>query len=156
MRRMKRLSKKGFTLIEMIVVIVIIAILAAIAVPAIMKYVDDARDTKYITAARGVYSDVQAYTVDTIKKYGNDSEKSIQYTKCYSNTVSSHNLRDYINATFTCVADADYNGFTVVEMSATFGSTLEQLESIMMVLESGNNQYATVIIQANGEVEVRR
>lgn len=44
-------DNKGFTLIEMIVVIVIIAILAAIAVPAVMKYIDEARNTKLITHA---------------------------------------------------------------------------------------------------------
>lgn len=49
-----KLDQKGFTLIEMIVVIVIIAILAAIGVPAIMKYIDDARDTRLIAQAHSV------------------------------------------------------------------------------------------------------
>lgn len=59
---MKKLkgNKKGFTLIEMIVVIVIIAILAAIAVPAIMKYVDDARDTKLIAQGHSAMVTTQA------------------------------------------------------------------------------------------------
>ena len=50
LREMKN-NKKGFTLIEMIVVIVIIAILVALAVPAVMGYVDDAREAKLRAAA---------------------------------------------------------------------------------------------------------
>jgi prepilin-type N-terminal cleavage/methylation domain-containing protein len=36
---MKKLNKKGFTLIELIVVIAIIAILAAILIPALLNYI---------------------------------------------------------------------------------------------------------------------
>lgn len=59
---MKKLkgNKKGFTLIEMIVVIVIIAILAAIAVPAIMKYIDDAKETKLIAQGHSAMMTTQA------------------------------------------------------------------------------------------------
>lgn len=156
MRRMKRLSKKGFTLIEMIVVIVIVAILAAIAVPAIMKYVDDARDTKYITAAREVYSDVQAYTAETIKQYGNDRKKVIRYVTCYSNTTSQHDLAHYINATFECVADADYNGYKVITMSASYGDTLDHLENIVIVFDVGDGKYVNVLVASNGEVEITK
>lgn len=58
-----RHNKKGFTLIEMIVVIVIIAILAAVAVPAVMRYIDDARDTKLITHAHSVLTSAKAKSV---------------------------------------------------------------------------------------------
>lgn len=52
MKNLKK-NKKGFTLIEMIVVIVIVAILAAISVPAVLKYIDEARNTKLIAKADG-------------------------------------------------------------------------------------------------------
>lgn len=59
MKKIKN-NKKGFTLIEMIVVIVIIAILVALAVPAVMGYVQDARDAKLRTAANAGTTTMQA------------------------------------------------------------------------------------------------
>jgi len=55
---MKKLNKKGFTLIELIVVIAILAILAAILVPAIFGYVEEANVAKDQTNARSFYSTV--------------------------------------------------------------------------------------------------
>lgn len=47
-----RKSKKGFTLVEIIVVLVIIAILAAVAIPTMMGFVDDARKSGAISEAK--------------------------------------------------------------------------------------------------------
>lgn len=58
-RLKKSNNKKGFTLIEIIVVLVILGILAAIAVPAVMGYIDDAKESKYIAEARSIYLVVQ-------------------------------------------------------------------------------------------------
>lgn len=55
---MKKLNKKGFTLIELIVVIAILAILAAILVPAIINYVSQAGDSRDQANARSIYSEV--------------------------------------------------------------------------------------------------
>lgn len=59
-----RKQNKGFTLIEMIIVIVIIAILAAIAVPAVFRYIEDARDTKLIVQARSVLNQAKAKSIE--------------------------------------------------------------------------------------------
>ena len=60
---LKRLKKaknqKGFTLIEIIVVLVILGILAAIAVPAVMGYIDDAKESKYVAEAHSIYIVIQ-------------------------------------------------------------------------------------------------
>ena len=53
---MKKLNKKGFTLIELIVVIAILAILAAILIPAVTGYISKATNAKDDANCRSLYS----------------------------------------------------------------------------------------------------
>lgn len=53
---MKKLNKKGFTLIELIVVIAILAILAAILIPALTNYIQKATNTKNTANCRSLYT----------------------------------------------------------------------------------------------------
>lgn len=57
---MKKLNKKGFTLIELIVVIGILAVLAVVLIPSIMNYVAEAREARNNANARALYSEVSA------------------------------------------------------------------------------------------------
>ena len=56
----KVLTKKGFTLIELIVVIGILAVLAVVLIPSIMNYVGEAREARNTANARAIYSEVSA------------------------------------------------------------------------------------------------
>lgn len=61
---MKKLkNKKGFTLIEIIVVLVIVGIMIAIAVPAVLGYVDKAKEAQAMTEGQAGYLASQAITV---------------------------------------------------------------------------------------------
>jgi prepilin-type N-terminal cleavage/methylation domain-containing protein len=63
---MKRLSEnkksknKGFTLVELIVVLVILAILAAILVPALLGYIDRAKQQQIVLNAKSCLTAAQA------------------------------------------------------------------------------------------------
>ena len=57
---MKKTNNKGFTLVELIVVLVILAILAAILVPALLGYIDKAKEKKLTTNAEAAYVAAQA------------------------------------------------------------------------------------------------
>jgi prepilin-type N-terminal cleavage/methylation domain-containing protein len=55
---MKKLNKKGFTLIELIVVIAILAILAAILIPSVTGYITKATDAKNQANCRSYYAQI--------------------------------------------------------------------------------------------------
>lgn len=57
---MKKNNNKGFTLVELIVVLVILAILAAILVPALLGYIDRARQKQYVLNAKSYMTAAQA------------------------------------------------------------------------------------------------
>ena len=71
-------SNKGFTLVELIVVLVILAILAAILVPALLGYIDRAREKQYVLNAKAAYTAAQAELSALYGEGGND----LNATKC--------------------------------------------------------------------------
>ena len=87
----KKNENKGFTLVELIVVLVILAILAAILVPALLGYIDRARNQQivlnaktYMTATQAELSSLYGQNVkasDLTTKLGTDAvQKRIQDT----------------------------------------------------------------------------
>ena len=56
----KKMNDKGFTLVELIVVLVILAILAAILVPALLGYIDRARESQIVLNGKSVLTAAQA------------------------------------------------------------------------------------------------
>ena len=60
MKKLGKSTKKGFTLVELIVVLVILAVLAAMLVPALVGYIDRAKAEKEYQTAATVYGAAQA------------------------------------------------------------------------------------------------
>ena len=75
MKKVTKSSKKGFTLVELIVVLVILAILAAMLVPALTGYIKRARQEKDYQMAATVLTAAQ-------------SAATFQYSKASASTSS--------------------------------------------------------------------
>lgn len=67
-------SKKGFTLVELIVVLVILAILAALLVPALTGYIDKANKEKVVSETRMVVTAVQTVVSEAYGQLGADKD----------------------------------------------------------------------------------
>ncbi|MDO5154871.1 MAG: type II secretion system protein [Eubacteriales bacterium] len=89
-------NNRGFTLVELIVVLVILAILAAILVPALLGYIDRAKDEKYVTAARAIAMAAESTYVEAYAD-GNDirlmmyESGEIKYLYCYVTASGTKN-----------------------------------------------------------------
>ena len=113
----KKLNKKGFTLMEMLIVVAIIAILVAIAIPTFTKSLNAAKKSADMANLRAVYAEkvadaltsgttVTAPTFDSTKKYEftvAGSKYQLQYPSATATaTVTGDNL------VITYHADKDY------------------------------------------------
>lgn len=97
MKKLGKSSKKGFTLVELIVVLVILAVLAAMLVPALVGYIDKAKAEKEYQTASTVYAAAQAviteaYGKNDITTSGTNAAKTITATgfdKSICNTAAN-------------------------------------------------------------------
>lgn len=131
---MKMLKKnKGFTLIEIIVVIVILAVLMAVAVPSVMSYINEGKDAKYETVARGamVNAQVQLAKVAT----GENSNTAAAMTKAASLTNEDS-------------GDVEVKSITVDGTGKTRKYTV--------VMEDGNGNTKTATVNVNKNVELSK
>ena len=121
MKKVGKSSKKGFTLVELIVVLVILAILAAMLVPALVGYIDRAKKEKEFQAASTVYTAAQALATEAYGQSKHSSE-----AKTYAeNTAKIKELTGVEVKTVTVTmlqpdTDDSIDGFTIKQIKVTF------------------------------------
>ncbi|MDO5155068.1 MAG: type II secretion system protein [Eubacteriales bacterium] len=100
---------KGFTLVELIVVLVILAILAAILVPALLGYIDRAKQEKSV---RKVHDIQVASTSALVEYYGIYKDKVSKKFTPKNYTVNGRTVRGYsvTNFTFAKLQDKNSSG----------------------------------------------
>ena len=88
---MKKSTKKGFTLVELVIVIAVIAILSAILIPTFGNVISNANETKYSSGAEIGYKELVAnYSIEHPEI--DDFEKVVIY---YDNGVAKAATRAY-------------------------------------------------------------
>jgi prepilin-type N-terminal cleavage/methylation domain-containing protein len=133
-------SKKGFTLVELIVVLVILAILAAILVPTLLGYIDKARSEKDYATAQTVRVAAQAaldemYGKSVALSTAKDTAKA-PGTGDFTNTETTYGaeVKTLSGATYTSFS------FTVENYKITSGSVvINNSTYYLTTTESGNS-----------------
>ena len=116
MKKVGKSSKKGFTLVELIVVLVILAILAAMLVPALVGYIDRAKKEKEFQAASTIYAAAQALATEA---YG----KGDPSAPAFADMSDIEELTGITNAKITEVeygSGTDIEGYTINEIEVQF------------------------------------
>lgn len=89
----KSKEQKGFTLVEMIVVLVIIAILAAITIPALLKYIDKAKDKQVVINARTAYLAAETAASEAYAAGYEDTSSGFTFKETEGNNPGTGNIR---------------------------------------------------------------
>lgn len=70
---MKKMNKKGFTIVELVIVIAVIAILAAVLVPTFSNVISNAKDSAALSNAQAAYKEYYAgLEADELDSAAND------------------------------------------------------------------------------------
>ena len=135
-----RKSKKGFTLVEIIVVLVIIAVLAAIAIPAMTGWIDRANERSSLTEARVVILAAESLLVTL---YGEAPEVIVMLDgqTQWPDYVGNLDPNDF-NPTNIAADMADVPGENIKKIKS------EGVKVVELVYEKGN--YRTTYIKGDG------
>lgn len=88
----KKLKRKGFTLIEVLIAITIVVILASLSAPKVVAYIDKAKDAKALTCGKQIYTAVMwSYSEQGNKFKKAAIEAAIQSSTNIQNSIVTAN-----------------------------------------------------------------
>ena len=97
---MKKLDRKGFTLVELLTTIVIMALIMALAFPSMTGMIDNTERKKYESYEKSMTEYAKAYFDDETGIIGLTSLKSVGLTgideKCVGYVDGSNNYKAYL------------------------------------------------------------
>lgn len=114
---MKKLNKKGFTLIEIIVVVVVLAVLMAVAVPSVLKYVNEADNAKYMAQGRSVMNMAQT---EMVKAYVGDNKITSTEVGNILDTIEATSGKEGMGTITTDSVKIYTTPVTITEANGTF------------------------------------
>lgn len=117
MKKTRKYSKKGFTLVELIVVLVILAVMAAMLVPALTGYIDEARKKKDYNAASEVLTAAQSAVA---KYYGSTTSPTVDGAKAYVTSTEGDAFIDGLTG-----IDSTCSNVTVSDTYVVTGITVQ-------------------------------
>lgn len=149
---MKKLNKKGFTLIEIIVVVVVLAVLMAVAVPSVLKYVHEADNAKYMAQGRSVMNIAQT---EVVKAYVGDSKIDANELATLTNnaTYSVDGLTVTDVKIYTAASVSEVNGKIVyagAPTALTASTNLPTIAAVECTLDTNKH----IVAVPNGKIYV--
>ena len=145
---MKKLNRKGFTLVELLAVIIILAIVVGITIPAVLTMVDNAREKAGQDAAA-----VMADWID--KQYSLDLIGLGGVTDAYKAacTTSSSYLCDSDNG----ATHENTDGNTIfTNLLKTAGLTPGDVDAIRIIIGEGDRSCVVIKAKSGGNFYVNR
>ena len=120
MKKVGKSSKKGFTLVELIVVLVILAVLAAMLVPALVGYIDRAKKEKEFQAASTVYTAAQSLATEAYGKSKTSAEAK-DYAEDTDEIKTLTGITVYkVTVTMVTPGDTGIEGYTINKIEVQF------------------------------------
>ena len=106
---MKKLNKKGFTIVELVIVIAVIAILAAVMIPTFGGIIDKANESAALQEADAAYTEDLILLDGQASNYNTEAYKAYTYTKAAGTYDAEKTYFTYDSATgkYKEVATAD-------------------------------------------------
>ena len=123
---MKKMNKKGFTIVELVIVIAVIAILSAVLIPTFSGVVEEANNTAAVSNARGIYSQYQSAAIledgkAEVNAIFQDADKRFVVIKDSQIFETDDKKSVFESAEAACEAAFGKDNFDIADNDATVG-----------------------------------